>query len=269
MEPRCQSRLIQPFPPPADRLWTNAQKQHLLQLLRAHWSKLPDAGDISDRDLRSLVDKLSTPKAVRRFEHVARYVAEHEQRPLSYTEWLDRILQGFVDFNTTFLAVHATPEGDRSQLYEHLLAIAGQSYRKLTGRSATVEQCEDLASLLLLSLIEDYYYDVSLDRWLWRTARYLVLSELRDHNNDPSASLDTIAMPDKTPDPVEWYLAHDAIRRAIRKVPNQSYRVVLLLLYLYQMDNSELAAFFGVPIPRVTTWLSRARAALRQTYQDE
>lgn len=165
--------------------------------------------------------------------------------------------------------MHTTPDGDKPQLYEHLLTIAGQSYRKLTDRPATVEQCEDLASLLLLCLIEDYYFDAPLDRWLWRTARNLVLSELNDPNNELGSSLDDIVAPGSDFDAVEWYLAHDAIRRAIRKVPYRPYRIILLLLYLYQIGNTELAAFFGVPIPRVTTWLSRARSALRQAYQNE
>jgi DNA-directed RNA polymerase specialized sigma24 family protein len=61
-------------------------------------------------------------------------------------------------------------------------------------------------------------------------------------------------------------LQREAILDAIRKISNRRYRIVLLLIYLYELDNTELAAFFGVTVPQITTWKSRARKALREHY---
>lgn len=177
---------------------------------------------------------------------------------------------GFQQYHPLIAGSIETPEGSQPALWPILERTVTANYRRIFHRYPSPDQREIIISRVFLSLSESYFYDTALEPWLWQTTRYILLTEMRDIATDTAFSLDAIP-PHHTPaesrDITSEYILHEQIREAIRKVNNQRYRVILLLLYIYQLDNPDLASFFGISVSQATTWISRARKALRQANQ--
>lgn len=259
-----------PFPPPPEQPWSAEQINYLFDLLQWRWqTALQRLGDISQQELRLLAAKLATPEGSRRFQRFCEYAKNRNKTVVTYLEWLDRVLEGYAAFREYIATVRETPEGARSQLQDILNDIAMRTYRKAIKTQPLREQVEDLASALYLSLQETYFFDAPLERWLQRTAKNIIYNQWRKKPSDIPIDIDDLdALPSPVSDPaVSWSDAHRAVQEAIRQIEHQPYRVLLLMLYVYEnIDNAALAAFFAVPISRVNTWKSRAQAAGREAY---
>jgi len=219
-----------------------------------------------------LIMKLATPKAAKRFHRVQNYERETFDREITYIDWLDRVLAGYASFSRTLDLTETTPEGERYQITQTLSEIIGHVYFKQYKSPPPPDHREELVGALFLALVESYFYDTEFKPWLWTTARNIILSAERSpappviENELDIEIAPSAAHLDPGASWLDLQIQSEAILGAIRKIPNRRYRIVLLLVYLYDLDNTELAAFFGVTVPQITTWKSRARKALRSYY---
>ncbi|NOX60959.1 MAG: sigma-70 family RNA polymerase sigma factor [Chloroflexi bacterium] len=256
-----------PFPP--EQGWTLEQKRYVFELLYSRWQTASaDLEQIGEQELKKLAAKLATPAAARRFQRACAYAKAHNQKDITYIEWLDRVLSGYAAFRRYDTTKRDTPDGECSHLQDFLVDIATRAYRRFSGNTPSREDVEDLASALNVGLRESYFYDIPLEKWLWRTARNLISNERRRQRIQIDVD-DQIfeSLPSDAPAEEAWSEAHKAVQDAIRSIDHQPYRVILLFLYVYEnMDNAGLASFFAVPIPRIATWKSRAQAAGREAY---
>ncbi len=266
-----------PFPPAESREWRQEEKTYLAQLLRWRWQQCGAQRELLEEEIAQLIAKLATAKATKRFLKVCEHAQKAHQQALTYLDWLDRVLQGYQAFSAFLAESSPTPEGTVSKFTQHLQAIARQAYVKFYQRPPTPDQINDLASELAVCVIESYFFDAEFDAWLYTTARNILRNMGRNDkkgaiSNDP-ITFETLV---NTTEPASIYssgtvwlqaqIQHDAILQAIRRITNQRYRVILLLLYVYDLSNTELAAFFGVPVSQVNTWKSRARKAFHKHY---
>jgi len=261
-----------PFPPTPQQGWTPEARRYLAGLIQWRLEQGIGCDDISQRDVIMLTQKLATPKAVKRFHHVGDYEQETSGRKITYIDWLDRVLAGYCSFSKMFDLKETTPEGERYQITQTLDGVISQSYYRQYKRHATAEHRQELVARLFLAIVENYFYDIEIKSWLWTSARNIILS---DGRNPAPPALDneldieriaTALWMEAGDDWLALQIQREAILDAIRKISNRRYRIVLLLIYLYELDNTELAAFFGVTVPQITTWKSRARKALREHY---
>jgi len=261
-----------PFPPTPQQTWTPDDRRFLAQLI--HWRLELGIGcdDISQQDVITLTQKLATPKAVRRFHRVGDYEQETFGRKITYIDWLDRVLSGYCSFSKMLDLRETSPEGERHRITKILDGIISQSYYKQYKRYVTAEHRQELVAQLLFAVAENYFYDTEIEPWLWKTARNIILSDGRkpasavDEHELDIERVSTALWSNTGSDWLALQILSEGILDAIRKIPNRRYRVVLLLIYLYDLDNIELAAFFGVTVSQITTWKSRARKALRKHY---
>jgi RNA polymerase sigma factor (sigma-70 family) len=259
-----------PFPPPIDRSWSAKESQYLEQIVR-EWFGIESKLQAADHyAIDSLIKRLATPRGVQRFEVAARYARDKNQATLSYTEWLEHVLEGFQRYHPQIIAQQETPEGPAPALQPTLVRFATSNYHKIFKRHPSPDALDDLIARVLLSLQEDYFFDVALEPWLWQTTRNLVLNDIRREHKGHTIALDEIAEPYFSVAPgdfVQTHIRNDLLCKAIKNIHNQRYRIVLQLIYVYRLNNTELATFFGVSVPRATTWLSRARSALKDQIQ--
>jgi len=261
-----------PFPPTPHQMWTSAAKLHLAELIHWRLKEKVDIDNIQDRDIIILVKKLATSKAIKRFYRVRDYNLKANNKEVTYQDWLDSVLSGYSTFSKVLNQKVLTPEGEHYQIMHMLNEIIGRSYYKQYKRTPEEEHRKELVAKLLLAIVESYFYDTEFTPWIWTTARNIILSDGRDNQVAPIENeLDIEIIPQASllhlhNGWLDSHLQHEAILAAIHKIPTQRYRIVLLLIYLYELDNTELAAFFGVTVPQITTWKSRARKALRAHY---
>jgi len=258
------------FPPHPQQIWTPEEKFYLSKLVLWRLDQIAPSV-LSADDIGWLIDKLATPKAVKRFHRVRDYEFTNSNTEITYVDWLDRVLSGYVSFIQILNHRISTAEGEHYQIYQTLQEIVSRSYRKHFNTYLPKDKREDIVAKLFLAIVENYFYDNNLDQWLWRTAQNIIFSSERRPMQSDDNELDDEIYHGLSPglSGQEWLahrIQHDEILDAIRRIRHQRYRVVLLLLYLYDLNNTELAAFFGVSVEQVTTWKSRARKSLRATY---
>jgi len=259
-----------PFPPPADRLWTNEESQYLDRIVQWRLENKRELKDIDQDAFDSLIKRLATSKGVKRYEAAVRYAWKENEKTLSYLVWLDEVLEGFFLYYPQITSQQETQEGSTLALQPTLARFATNNYQKIFKCYPTPDVLDDLIARVLLSLHESYFFDVALEPWLWKTTRYLLLNDIRGAPNNSPISLDDITDPHVPSVPADFaqnHIRHDLLCEAIKDIRHQRYRIILQLIYIYQLNNTELAAFFGVSVPRATTWLSRARSALKKQIQ--
>ena len=260
-----------PFPfPPQHREWNEPERMFLLELIQWRLQHVDGIEYLSKKEIDFLVNKLATPKASKRYLHTKKYAERNLQQHLTYVEWLDRVLFGYSSF-VTFVESGAQNSSHSDNFETVLKNVVQRAYYKHYKCLPNKQQFDELIATLSLTTIESYFYDTELIPWLYTTARNIILSEGRHSAN---ISIDTeltseFSYPSHGPSGTYWLrsqIQHDAILEAIRNVSNQRYRIILLLIYVYEPDDAELATFFGVSISRIHTWKSRARKALRKNY---
>lgn len=261
------------LPPPSNRAWTAAEKKSLLALLLKLSAEVEHDVDIAKGEWAGLAGRLGTQKAVERYQRAAHYAEDQESEALSYRQWLLRVVKGYYRYHDDINGQLETPDGALPALQPKIEKMAYRGYLRVFHYPPSPDHKQMIVSATLQALAESYYYDVALDPWLYRTSYRIILNDLRqvmrENAVDDIEQVTPGALPARSRDDVEAILLRNRLLAAIEEVSNQRYRVVLLLVYIYQLNNTELAAFFGVTVPRVTIWLARARAALRKIYRSD
>lgn len=219
-----------------------------------------------------LLPRLATSRGVERYHTARDYGWKHSQEDLSYRDWLRRVVSGFERFHRRIeAATEPQPDGGPS-LHALIGQFVDRNCLKILHQIPDSERRADLIADVYLSLSQNFFYDTELEPWLWTAAYHHVLLELRQRYREVgNVALD--AAPFEFDLSSDWHFTESSgvrqtLLEAIRTVDNRRYRVILLLILLYDLDNTQLAAFFGVPVSRLTTWLSRARSAARQRYDE-
>jgi RNA polymerase sigma-70 factor (ECF subfamily) len=65
----------------------------------------------------------------------------------------------------------------------------------------------------------------------------------------------------------ETEMLHPGLARALDSLPDK-HREALVLMYVYGLTHSELAARMGAPLGTVKSWVRRAAAALKERLGD-
>lgn len=261
-----------PLPPPVTQtVWGGDEIEYLEHLL--HELAAPIAN--SEKAIAAMVDhllpRLSSSRGVERYYTARDYHLRETQEELSYRDWLKRVIGGFERYHPAIAQATEPGADGRPSLYSLIGRFVDRNCIKVFNRQLDAERRSDLIGDVLLSLTQNFFYDTELEPWLWTTTHNHVLLELRrERRESESVSLD------ETPSDIDLFDkanlidisgVHQNVLDAIRSVENRRYRVILLLVYLYDLDNTQLAAFFGVSVARLTTWLARARSAARRQYE--
>lgn len=261
-----------PFPPPVTQeVWASDEIEYLQSLLYELAFTVADSEQATAAMVSYLTPRLSGRRGVERYHAAKDYHLSQNQAELSYRDWLKRVVNGFERYH--FSIEHANelrPDG-RPSLHSLIGRFVDRNCIKVFHRQIDAERRSDLIGDVLLSLTQNYFYDTELEPWLWTTAHNHVLLELRQQRRDSGmVSLDAAEFDPDLPDnqhPFDVSDVRQNLLDAIGDIENRRYRVILLLIYLYDLDNTQLAAFFGVSVARLTTWLARARSAARQQYE--
>ncbi|MCO6449709.1 MAG: sigma-70 family RNA polymerase sigma factor [Caldilineales bacterium] len=257
------------LPPPSDRLWSPDEQNNLYELIREIIESVPEVRDISEAETQWITRKLASQKAVRRYQRAEAYARQQNAALLSYSAWIQKVVIGYHMYHPLIASAVETDEGPRPALQQLLDQTVYRNYQKLYGRYPTPDERELVVGRVFLGLSENYFYDTPLAAWIWRSTRNILLGDIRDPFSGNTQSFDEV-QPAKTPISTgefsQHYVQREAVLGAIKQVRNQRYRVILLLQYTYELDNSELAAFFGVEVARATVWVFRARRAFRNIY---
>lgn len=254
------------LPPPFTRPWTAAEIESLLALLAALRAAAPPASDIAEARWAALRQRLATEQGTDRYRAAVAFASKQEEGDLTYQDWLARVVAGFYRHQAEVFGVVDTPDGLAPALSKRLATMAYHQYHKVFKYPPSLDHQLQIVSAVLEALNTHYWFDVALDAWLWQTTRQVVITDLRDAIRNHTLEFDQAEQLDPASDPAGHVLHTEAFLSAIQEIANQRYRVILLLLYIYQLNNAELAAFFGVPVARAAVWLSRARTAFRAVY---
>ena len=154
-----------------------------------------------------------------------------------------------------------------------LLAAARRVLRNEEDARDAVQE----AFLSALKAIERFQGGSSLSTWLHRIAINAALMQLRRRRSRPEAAIDELLPefledghhaqhPEPWEDSAEVLLARSEVRRHVRhcieRLP-ESYRTVLVLRDIEELDTEEAARLLGISANLVKVRLHRARQALR------
>jgi RNA polymerase sigma-70 factor (ECF subfamily) len=167
---------------------------------------------------------------------------------------------------------------DETALTEIFDAYYGMIYRYLYLHSGHTETAEDLSAQVFRRLLETLRANAGPDRflkaWLFRVAANLLIDDARRSRHRDHLPLETVL---ETPlHSVHTTLeeaAHAAhLRTHLRLALNEltdSQRSVIILRYLLEMSNEEVAQIMEMSVGAVKAQQHRALAALRRRLNDE
>jgi DNA-directed RNA polymerase specialized sigma24 family protein len=249
------------LPPSPSRPWTEEEKHALSRYLQslAHQHAASEAL-VADL-LRELVPRLIAPSGIRRY----RNWRDHQKAPgdSGYCAWLERIVEGYIRYRPLLYNSLETANGTVPILVSQIETMVNR-YCHQINFVPDAERRRDFVGEILLSLVQSYFYDTELEDWLWKTTRNHVRLAIRRWRRFRESSLDEhLELADA--DHLAALATREDILAGIRRIKNRRYRVILLLMLLYRLDNIQLAAFFGVPVDVVYTWCANARQALRRS----
>ena len=153
-----------------------------------------------------------------------------------------------------------------------MLAVARRMLRSEDDARDAVQE----AFISAFKAIADFQGDARLSTWLHRIVVNAALMRLRRQRRKPEESIDDllphfdesgtwadVEPPCRTPfELLEQSETRAVVRECIDRLPD-SYRSVLLLREIEELDTDETAAALGMSVPAVKTRLHRARQALR------
>jgi RNA polymerase sigma-70 factor (ECF subfamily) len=164
---------------------------------------------------------------------------------------------------------------------EHGGAMLAVARRYLREEDDARDAVQD-AMLAAFRSIRFFREDARLSTWLHRITVNACLMKLRSARRRPTARIDDL-LPhfddsghriEEAGETFDYAAAADApavrarVRACIEKLP-ESYRVVLLLRDMEELDTSETAAQLGISVENVKTRLHRARQALKTLIEQE
>jgi len=182
---------------------------------------------------------------------------------------------GFADEAALVAALRAGREDAYEQLVRsyagRLLAVA----RRLLGEGEDAHDAVQEAFLSAFRSIDGFQGNARLSTWLHRIVVNAALMRLRTRRRKPEEPIDAL-LPGFLPDghreerrpwqpgaALERREQRQLVRAAIDRLPD-SYRTVLLLRDIEELDTAEVAEMLGVSPAVVKTRLHRARQALRE-----
>ncbi len=188
----------------------------------------------------------------------------------------DRGIPGALDETALLARLRAGEEGAFETMVRafggRLLAAA----RRLLGNEEDARDAVQEAFLSAFRALGRFEGEARLSTWLHRIVLNASLMRLRTRRRRPEVSIDEL-LPRFLEDghaadaAQEWKLPLDAVarretrdlvRRSIDRLPD-SYRSVLLLRDVEELDTDETARLLGLSVSAVKTRLHRARQALR------
>jgi len=186
-----------------------------------------------------------------------------ESVPTADSALLDRLRRGDTDAFDALVREHGG----------HLLAVA----RRLLRHEEDARDAVQDAFLLAFRGLPAFAGRCRLSTWLHRITVNAALMKLRTKSRKPEAQIDDL-LPEYLPDGHhvtqfnEWSLSpaqhilraetREQVRAAIDRLPD-SYRTVLLLRDIEELDTTEVAKMLGTTTNAVKIRLHRARQALR------
>jgi len=187
-----------------------------------------------------------------------------------------RSSHGFDDEDALLAGLRAGDEAAFAELVgrysTRLLAVT----RRLLNQEQDAQDALQDAFLSAFRSLATFDGDSSLATWLHRIAVNAALMKLRSRRRKPEQPIDDLLptyLDDghrRDPGPAWKALASDAeraetrelVRRCIAQLPD-SYRVVLVLRDIEELDTAAVAQQLGIEVGAVKTRLHRARQALR------
>jgi RNA polymerase sigma-70 factor (ECF subfamily) len=135
------------------------------------------------------------------------------------------------------------------------------------------EQAEDVTQESFLKAIRALPTLTTTDNlynWLYTIATNTAYDALRRQRCLSWSSLEASLLPvaDHTRDPDEWYPTHEAVRRALSRLPQRCQRA-LLMREVEGSSLQEIAALLGLTPASAKNYLRRVRRAFRECYAQE
>lgn len=197
---------------------------------------------------------------------------------VSHADAFARFGQPSVDESDLVLALRAGDEG----AYERLIAEQGPRMlavaRRYLGNEEDARDCLQEAFLQAFKALPGFQGHSQLSTWLHRIVVNCALMRLRRGRSRPEEPIEPL-LPQFLEDGhsaigyTDWRLSAqelceqsevcDLVRRTIASLP-ETYRTVLLLRDIEELDTAEVAELLGVTANAVKIRLHRARQALRE-----
>ncbi len=251
------------LPPSPSRPWTEEEKDALSRYLQTLANQHAASEAIVADLIRELVPRLVAPSGMRRYKNWQRQ--QKASGDSSYSAWLERIVEGYLRYRPLLQNGLKMENGTVPILVNQIEAMVDR-YCHQINFVPDAERRRDFVGEILLSIVQSYFYDTELEDWLWKTTRNRVRLAIRHWRRLPEVTLDDyLELADA--DQLAGLVTREDILAGIRRIKNRRYRVILLLMLIYRLDNVQLAAFFGVPVDLIYTWCASARQALRRYMQ--
>lgn len=164
----------------------------------------------------------------------------------------------------------STPAGPRDQAwFDELFAAHARDVHRYFLRRAPHDDAEDLAADVLATAWrrrQDVPEGHELP-WLYRTAGFVLANYRRKGRPIPVDVLPDDVDGDYAADPADVVVEDDRVREALQRLSPRDRRI--LLLHVWEgLDGEGLAAALGISRGGAAAALSRARARLRDAWQD-
>lgn len=162
-----------------------------------------------------------------------------------------------------------------SVLVERYQAMVLRCTRQVLGDAAEAEDAAQDAFVVIFKKIDSFRGESSLKTWVYRIARNTALNRARalsrrlpratsTHENDAATWEETPASRRFDPvDHAERTELASSLREMVGRL-DESYREVLVLRDVEELDYEEIAQILELPLGTVKSRIFRARAALRQ-----
>jgi RNA polymerase sigma-70 factor (ECF subfamily) len=142
--------------------------------------------------------------------------------------------------------------------------LVSLAYRYCRDRGRAEEMAQE-AFLKSYRFLDRWKDDAPFRSWLFAVAVNVYRSQLRRYRPPELSSeqLRTLADRSNPADRLEIDDAHEAVRRAVTRLPDK-YRDAVLLFYFHEMDVARAAKTLGLPEGTVKARLHRGRALLQR-----
>ena len=158
--------------------------------------------------------------------------------------------------------------GDRraqSVLYQQYARVMYNHCLRMLGRVEDAEDAMQMAFVDVFTHIDSFRFEASVGAWIKRIVTNSCINLLRQRKlqwEELGAQHD-VAVEEETTDEQALQLSVDAVRQAVRQLPD-GYRVVLTLYLFEGYDHQEIASVLDISEATSKSQYSRARRRLRE-----
>lgn len=171
--------------------------------------------------------------------------------------------------------IHSARRGDQDAFARLVEAYQGPVYRLILRMGLPAAGAEEAAQEAFLAAwrgLPQFRGAAQFSTWLYRLAANAAVDWLRREKRHAGAEdIEAADRPDDSPSPqeqVEQRERRDAIRASLLTLP-PDYREILLLRYMQELSYEEIAAALHLPEGTVKSRISRAKAQLRASLQQQ